>query len=470
MTDHQHNPDSEQHDGPDRLSARQKRMKQSNQGTGFWKIPAFLAFMIAAVIILFGPNEIGKFLGFGTSVSEEVQKTSVPDNSGISTQLRPRKQVDTNLDTKPELVIRPTEKKPFIDTSGNYERKIAELNKKIADLAKRPASAGNGVTPEQMKALLKEQADKLRNDAEMREQLLKAELDAKMAGLRASGVNPSGIDPAETERQQRLKELASRKAAREAELKERMVSDGNIYDESEQGTTSGTREGETGIQDKLSDNEHFIRRNANLAVKTVRATDIGDVSRTIIQGTIITAVLETAVDTELPGSMRAMVTRPVYSYDGNEILLPAGTRLIGNYNSKISLAQKRVLIAWNRAITPEGKSVTLAATGIDRLGRGGQEGNVDSRFMERFGSAVLITSISAIPSFITAAVERKGNGSSGGSGNTTTSAASDLASDASKDLKDATSDVLEEYLKHPPVIRIPQGTLVKVFVNQDLVF
>ena len=195
--------------------------------------------------------------------------------------------------------------------------------------------------------------------------------------------------------------------------------------------------------------------------KTSKATQIGDVSNTIVQGTIISAILETAINTELPGNIRAQVMRPVYSFDGQNVLMPAGTRLIGTYNSEISIAQKRVLIAWNRAITPEGKSVKLAATGIDRLGRGGQEGNVDSRFGQRFGTAVLITSIAAIPSFLA---------NEDANGNTSTGAATGVAQDVSDDLKDTTEDVLEDYLKLPPIIRIPQGTPLNVLVNQDLDF
>ena len=189
--------------------------------------------------------------------------------------------------------------------------------------------------------------------------------------------------------------------------------------------------------------------------------DSEDTSQIIVQGTLIAAVLETAINSELPGNIRAQVTRPVYSFDGQNILMPAGTRLIGTYNPEISVAQKRVLIAWNRAITPEGKSVRLAATGVDGLGRAGQAGNVDTRFAERFGTAVLITSISAIPSFLA---------NDDATGNTTTGAATDVAQDVSDDLQDTTEDVLEEYLSLPPIIRIPQGTLMNVLVNQDLVF
>jgi len=319
-----------------------------------------------------------------------------------------------------------------------------------------------------IKKLLDQQAAGLRLEAEAREQLLKAQLDALRARQKIpSGPNAEDLARAERNRREageraRLRALLEkRRADREAELQARRISDGNVFDASDEGkATSGTAEDNTGVRE-LSGNEKFLRSAAKAGFETARAADLGDISKLIVQGTVISAILETAIDTELPGNIRAQVTTPVYSYDGQRVLIPAGTRLIGTYNSKISIAQQRVLITWNRAITPDGKSVKLAATGTDRLGKAGQSGNVDTRFFERFGTAVLITSITAIPSFLA---------NDDATGNSTVGVANNVAQDASDDLKNATEDVLEEYLRLPPVIRIPQGTVLNVLVNQDLDF
>ena len=452
---------SDAEDNEGKLAERQSRMRAKKRSGNPAMIVTFLIFMLLASVFIIGPGEFAALLGLGTSTSKEVQEVSLVGDSGINTTIRPRQRLDTGMKKEPEIVIRPPkreEPKPVPDRSAEYEKRIAELNKKIEELANQPKAEG-GVSAKELKRLLAEQAKADREAAALREKLLKAELDAKLAGM--SIPTKAGVKPEDEERKRRLKALEERRAAREAELKERLVSDGNIYDETEEGAISGSRDNENGIQDDLSSNEQFLKRNANTEVASVKARDLGDLSNVIVQGTILNAVLETAVDTELPGSMRAIVSNNVYSYDGNEILMPKGTRLIGTYNSDITIAQKRVFIVWTRAITPEGKSVTLAATGVDRLGRGGAYGNVDTRFFTRFGTAALITSITAIPTFIAAVSS---------SGNETSEAATDLASDVSDDLKDQTEDVLEEYLKLPPVIHIPQGTLVKVFVNQDLYF
>lgn len=454
-------------DETERLRARRDRMSGGGRrGSNIWAILFFLLlFALAAIFVVF-PDQARQLLGLGTSTSEDIQQTSRVDNSGISTQIQPQPEIVVEAPAQP--VIQATPSQPVTaELDPEAKARLEALEKALQDIANRPAPVG-GPTTDDIKSLLDQQAAALRAEAETREQLLKAQLDA----LRAQTQVPTGPTPGELAEAERLRLeaeerarqralLEQRRAEREAELLERRVSDGNVFDESEEGkATSGSQDEETGVRE-LSQNEQFLRDSANQGFNTVRASNLEDTSQIIVQGTLIAAVLETAINSELPGNIRAQVTRPVYSFDGQNILMPAGTRLIGTYNPEISVAQKRVLIAWNRAITPEGKSVRLAATGVDGLSRAGQAGNVDTRFAERFGTAVLITSIAAIPSFLA---------NDDATGNTTTGAATDVAQDVSDDLQDTTEDVLEEYLSLPPIIRIPQGTLMNVLVNQDLVF
>jgi type IV secretion system protein VirB10 len=460
--------DTPQMDDSEQLRARRERMAGgSRKGSRFLAILFFLVLLLLASVFVIFPDQARQLFGFGTSTSEDIQQTSRVDNSGISTQIQ--REPDLTIDA-PETftdIVPPEPTTSTAELDPEAKARLDALEKALADIANRPANEG-GPSADDIKRLLDQQAAGLKADAEAREQLLKAQLDALRAQVQLPQ-GPTAEELAEQERLQREAEererqrklLEERRAAREAELQKRLVSDGNVFDDSEEGTSSsGAKDGETGVRE-LSNNEQFLQSAASQGWKTAHASDLGDISKMIVQGTIITAVLETAINTELPGNIRAQVMSPVYSYDGQNILMPRGTRLIGTYNPEISIAQKRVLIAWNRAITPEGKSVKLAATGIDRLGRGGQDGNVDTRFVEKFGTAVLITSIAAIPSFLA---------NDDATGNTTTEAATDLAQDVSDDLSDTTEDVLEEYLSLPPIIRVPQGMLMNVLVNQDLIF
>lgn len=450
------------------LKARRDRMSGSRSGGGsrfFTFLFFFVLLLLAAIFVVF-PDQARQLLGLGTSTSEDIQQTSRVDSSGISTQIQPQPSITIETQ-EPEIPVIETQPPQPAGLDPEAQARLDALEKALQDIANRPVAEG-GPTTDDIKRLLEQQAAAFKADAEAREQLLKAQLDALRAQVQLPK-GPTAEELADQERLQREAEererlrklLEERRAAREAELQKRLVSDGNVYDESEEGkSTSGAKDEETGVRE-LSDNEQFLKSAASQGWETARASDLEDISKTIVQGTIITAILETAINTELPGNIQAQVMTPVFSYDGQNILMPKGTKLIGTYNPKISIAQKRVLIAWNRAITPEGKTVALAGTGVDRLGRAGQDGNVDTRFAERFGTAVLITSIAAIPSFLA---------NDDANGNTTTGTATDVAQDVSDDLKDTTEDVLEEYLSLPPIIRVPQGTLMNVLVNQDLVF
>ena len=87
-------------------------------------------------------------------------------------------------------------------------------------------------------------------------------------------------------------------------------------------------------------------------------------------GTLISAALITAINSDLPGEVIAQVTRPVYDHvTGRTVLIPQGARLIGQYDSQVAYGQSRALIAWNRVIMPDGRSINIGSmTGADLSG------------------------------------------------------------------------------------------------------
>ena len=137
--------------------------------------------------------------------------------------------------------------------------------------------------------------------------------------------------------------------------------------------------------------------NGALPSTVTQAEVIANPSNTMLQGTMIQAVMETALDSSLPGQTRAVVSEDVYSVDGARLLIPRGSRLIGRYRAGVDIAQRRVTIAWDRIILPDNQTVQISSFGGDELGRSGVTGFVDTRFAERFGSAALISLISAAP-------------------------------------------------------------------------
>ena len=199
--------------------------------------------------------------------------------------------------------------------------------------------------------------------------------------------------------------------------------------------------------------EAFVREGAQ-AAPVSRAAVIVNPRQSVLQGTVIQAVLETAMDSSLAGVLRARVSEDVHAADGSKVLIPRGAQLLGRYRPEARVAQSRVTVAWDRILLPDHQSVSLSAYGGDALGRSGLAGDLDSRFGTRFGSAALISLIGALPDLARSEVESPRG--------------ADLAADMAGDLRDAGRGAMQDYLSLPPVIRVPQGARITVMVDRDL--
>src|SRR3546814_3658585 len=120
-----------------------------------------------------------------------------------------------------------------------------------------------------------------------------------------------------------------------------------------------------------------------------RSGSMSNRSTTVPQGTLIPAVLETAFNSTGSGFARALVQRDIYGFDGARVLIPRGSRLIGEYASDTSPGQKRAFVTWTRLIRPDGVTIALASPTTDPVGVGGVRAKVDSHFFERFAGSFL---------------------------------------------------------------------------------
>ncbi len=202
-----------------------------------------------------------------------------------------------------------------------------------------------------------------------------------------------------------------------------------------------------------TDNERFAARVGGKETSVVQARRMENLDRLVPEGAILGAVLETALNSDLPGYARALVTKDVLSFDGSAVLIPAGSRVIGEYNSGVAQGASRIFIVWNRLIRPDGVSIALASPAVDELGRGGLAGKVNRHFLQRFGGAILLSVLTGGINAAAASVSRGSTVIVGTAGE-----ASSLATQASRG-----SDI-------PPTIRTRQGALVRIFVARDLDF
>lgn len=125
----------------------------------------------------------------------------------------------------------------------------------------------------------------------------------------------------------------------------------------------------------------------------VMADRLAHPSDTVPQGTLISAVLETGLDSTGAGQARALVTRDVYGFDGTRLLIPRGSRLYGTYEAGIELGEKRAQISWTRLLRPDGATIALDSPAADPLGRAGVKGKVDGHFFQRLGNALLASTV-----------------------------------------------------------------------------
>jgi type IV secretion system protein VirB10 len=120
-----------------------------------------------------------------------------------------------------------------------------------------------------------------------------------------------------------------------------------------------------------------------------RASRLTNPATTVPQGTVIQAVLETALNSNHPGFARAVVSRDVSSFDGSRVLIPKGSKLFGEYKADVSLGQNRALIQWHRLTRPDGSIIDVDSPTADPLGRIGVRGKVDTHFFQRFAGSIL---------------------------------------------------------------------------------
>lgn len=192
-----------------------------------------------------------------------------------------------------------------------------------------------------------------------------------------------------------------------------------------------------------------LRRGS--AITRARATSIGDRSYMILAGTQIPCVLQTAMDSSLPGYTTCVIPRDVFSDNGRLVLLEKGTKVLGEYRGGMQRGQRRLFVLWTRAVTPQGVAIDLASPASDALGRSGFNGDLDNRFFERFGGALLL-------SLVDDAVYIAAQGDRHNFSNTT------------RVPSDAAGIALQNSINLPPILRKNQGEDVGIMVAQDFDF
>jgi type IV secretion system protein VirB10 len=206
---------------------------------------------------------------------------------------------------------------------------------------------------------------------------------------------------------------------------------------------------------RLGPDERFAERIAGAGVDTAHATRLANTALIAPQGTVIAAVLETGINSDLPGFARAVVSRDVRGFDGSTVVIPRGSKLIGEYKSGVAEGQSRAFVIWSRLLTPDGISINLGSPAADRLGRGGLEGETNTHFFQRFGAAVLLSVVSA---GLQALANQNGT------------SVNAIVIGSPQQATNVASIALQKDIDIPTTITVPQGQDIRVFVSRDLDF
>ncbi|BCG86677.1 conjugal transfer protein TraI [Mesorhizobium sp. 113-3-9] len=174
-------------------------------------------------------------------------------------------------------------------------------------------------------------------------------------------------------------------------------------------------------------------------------------------GAVIAAALITGIRSDLPGQITAQVTENIYdSPTGRALLIPQGTRVVGQYDNAIGSGQRRVLLVWNRLIFPNGRSIVLERQpGTDAQGYAGLEDGVEYHWGELFKAAALSTVLSV--------------GAQAGSSGHDSDIVRALRDGASDSVSQVGQQIVQRQLAIAPTLTIRPGFPVRVLVTRDLV-
>ena len=200
------------------------------------------------------------------------------------------------------------------------------------------------------------------------------------------------------------------------------------------------------------------RESPTRPLHTDPISDAGPLHR-LLEGTIIDTVLTNRLDGSVAAPLNCLVTNPVYSHSGQQIVIPAGARVLGETKPVQALGETRLAVAFHRLVMPDGSTYSLDQfLGANQIGDAGLRDQVNQHYWSTFGAAAAVGLISGLAQFVGTA------GLGVGDGNRTVVIAGGAADAASQ----ASVQTMNRFLNRLPTITIREGHRVKVYVTSDL--
>jgi len=176
----------------------------------------------------------------------------------------------------------------------------------------------------------------------------------------------------------------------------------------------------------------------------------------LLEGTVLETVLINRLDGQFTGPVECLLTNDLYSHDRQHLLIPAGTKLLGETRKVEALGQTRLAVAFHRMVMPDGFSASLDHfQGLNQIGDAGLRDRVNNHYLRIFGASLAIGAIGAI------AV-------AGTSGALTASGSDLMRQGLAQSTAQSSAQILDKFLNVLPTITIREGHRVKVYLSGDL--
>lgn len=196
---------------------------------------------------------------------------------------------------------------------------------------------------------------------------------------------------------------------------------------------------------------------SSVSTPPTNATMMPDRNLLLPKGTFIDCVLETKLDTTVPGMTSCVIPRDVYSANGRVLLIERGSKAIGEYKGAVENGLNRIFVLWTQIQTPKGVRVNIDSPATDALGGSGMAGEIDFHWWARFGNALLFTLIQ--DGFDFAMTKQSEN--NGGV-------------NYYQNSEDGMNQIIQEAMRQsgniPPTLTKNQGERVGIFVARDVDF
>jgi type IV secretion system protein TrbI len=176
----------------------------------------------------------------------------------------------------------------------------------------------------------------------------------------------------------------------------------------------------------------------------------------LFEGTILEAVLLNRLDGQFAGPVECLLTTDVYSHDRQHLLIPAGTRLLGETKKVEAFGQRRLAVAFHRLVMPDGYSTSLDRfEGLNQIGDAGLRDQVNNHYLRIFGASLAVGAIGAV--------------AEGGTSGALTASGGDLMRQGfAQSTAQSSAQILDRFLNVLPTVTIREGHRVKVYLSGDL--